>query len=320
MGRFVEGDLRPRTVQEGWDPGLANGGPETARKRPGSHRCSSWPWVASRNMTSSGLPPLTVAAKALLEPRLLADVELRPVVDPTRYGIQMSDALDHAHGTSDPAYAPAIMPRQLAGVSPSEAFDTDWLPEGHHWDLHIEHAPLESAGPFTGGGEGFVWHTTESDRDKVDLMWQVLRDKRAAPQVLIGMRPVLQHPVVKQCIPFSLAGRALAHPAGTPETNRANKTQVEVCGFTANVPDWGDWWYKALANLFVLISHRRNIPNESPQDFSHPRRMGGQEWVRSAGHIDHGMAPGNDHTDIYRLAEGKLMRFIDACPTAGYPL
>src|SRR4051812_39156353 len=96
-----------------------------------------------------------------------------------------------------------------------------WLPEGHHWDLHIEHAQLPDAGAFTSGAPKLIWHTTESPWESVDAMWGVLRDKDAAPHIVIGARKGLDHPVAIQCIPFNRAGRALAHPGGTPETNRA---------------------------------------------------------------------------------------------------
>jgi hypothetical protein len=39
--------------------------------------------------------------------------------------------------------------------------DKNWLPEGHHWGLRIEHRRLPDAGPFTGGGHKLIWHTTE---------------------------------------------------------------------------------------------------------------------------------------------------------------
>jgi hypothetical protein len=47
--------------------------------------------------------------------------------------------------------------------------DSLWLPEGAHWDLNIEHHPLQGGtGPMTGGGAKMVLHTTESPREWID--------------------------------------------------------------------------------------------------------------------------------------------------------
>jgi hypothetical protein len=150
-------------------------------------------------------------------------------------------------------------------------------------------------------------------------MWQVLRDKHAAPHFIIGGRAGLDHPVVIQTVPLNRAARALAHPSG-PETNRACAVQVEICGFAAEAHNWTEARYKAFANLFVLITHRFKIDNAAPQDFSQTRRMGGQEWVDAKGHVDHAMCPVNDHTDVGRFREGLLMKLIKNCPEGGYEL
>lgn len=254
------------------------------------------------------------------KPCLLTELDPQPKVPADRYGKALARAVEHADGTEDPVYAADPAPRQLQGTPQHKAaVDELWLPEGHHWDLHIEHRPLESAGPFTGGANGLCWHTTESEWDQVDLMWQVLRDKRAAPQLLIGGRPGLLHPVVIQMQPFNRAGRALAHPSG-PETNRADKIQVEVCGRTSEAVDWSLNRYEALANLFVLVTHRFPIVNRARQDFSDPRRFGGQEWVDAGGHMDHAQCPGNTHTDVSRMREGRLIQLVDDIPAGGYDL
>jgi len=197
--------------------------------------------------------------------------------------------------------------------------DELWLPEGHHWDLHIEHKPLPDAGPFTGGGWKLVWHTTESSWMAVDAMWNVLRDKDAAPHFIIGGRQGREHPVVIQCIALNRAARALAHPSG-PETNRANAIQVEICGRAAQSHLWSDGDYETLANLSELIMHRVDIPNNAPRDFSNPRRYTGAGWVQAKGHVGHSMCPGNDHWDPGRFREGTLVNLIDKVPDGGYPL
>lgn len=199
--------------------------------------------------------------------------------------------------------------------------DKLWLPEGHHWDLHIEHEPLEDAGPFTGGGWKLVLHTTESRYDQLDAMVDVLRVKRAAPHFVIGSREGRQHPTVVQCVALDRAGRALANDAGDGfQTNRANAIQIEICGYASESHLWAISRYEAIANLVALIQHRVEIPNVAPQDFSNPRRMGDQEFVAASGYVGHSMAPDNDHTDPGRFREGRLVQMVGDMPDGGYGL
>jgi len=130
-----------------------------------------------------------------------------------------------------------------------------WLPEGRHWGLNIEHRELPNAGEFTGGGHKLVWHTTEGGG--IDNMWRVLRDKNAAPHFCID--PGGGDAPVYQCIPLNRAARALEHPAGTPETNRANAIQVEIIGFAKDAKDWGHVIYRDLGALAALIDLKDQI-------------------------------------------------------------
>jgi hypothetical protein len=150
-----------------------------------------------------------------------------------------------------------------------EPGNSRWLPEGHstRWDLHIYQRQLEDAGDFTAGQPKMILHTCECRFDQVDSMLAVLRDKRAAPTVLYGLRPGVKHPIVFQCVPFDQAARALAHPPGTPETNRAHCTQIEICGYARDSWDWPEDYYKGLANLCVLIEHRTDIIRKNYHDF-----------------------------------------------------
>lgn len=181
--------------------------------------------------------------------------------------------------------------------------DELWLPEGHHWDLHIEHTPLTGAGAFTGGGWKFVWHTTESDWDSTDAIRDLFvnRDNTGAgsePHFLIGAGiGAKRHPSVVQFLPLNRAARTLKHPSGTPETNRANSIQVEVCGRAAEAGKWPDSYYKAIANLVVLINHRRPISPTIPRAFDNDKRFTSGGFVTVRGHVGHKHVPFNDHTD-----------------------
>ena len=196
-----------------------------------------------------------------------------------------------------------------------------WLPEGHHWDLHIEHDRQEDAGAFTGGGWKLCWHTTESSWNSVDAMCDVLRSKRAAPHFVIGGRPGVEHPVVVQLLPLDRAGRALANDSSDGfQTNRANVIQVEICGRTSEIPGWPDLMYKRLANLTELVMHRVDIPNSAPRDFSNPVRMSDSEWVAAKGYVGHCHAPDNDHVDPSRFREGFLIDLVRSIRDGGYDL
>lgn len=196
-----------------------------------------------------------------------------------------------------------------------------WLPEGHHWDLHIEHTPLTGAGAFTGGGWKFCWHTTESDWDSVDAIRNlfVTRDKTgqgSEPHFIIGAGiGAKRHPSVVQLLPLNRAARTLKHPSGTPETNRANCIQVEVCGRAAESGNWPDSHYKALANLVVLVTHRRPIAPYVPREFASTKRFTSGGFVISRGHVGHQHVPFNDHTDPgVGFKASRLMELLGNAP------
>lgn len=178
--------------------------------------------------------------------------------------------------------------------------DKLWLPKGRHWGLVIEHQRLEDAGPFSGGtGNRLVWHTTEGYG--IDLMYRVLRDKRAAPHFLID--PSAGDSRVIQMIALNQAGRALQNDSGDfHNTNRAgdHTIQVEIVDFARNAPLWEDHFYRDLAALTCLINHRVNIPLHAVP-FQTPTRMSDTEFERFAGHCGHVHVPDNDHWDPGKL-------------------
>lgn len=201
-----------------------------------------------------------------------------------------------------------------------------WLPEGVHYDLHIERRPLESAGSFTGGGNKWVWHTTESDWFSVDAMFGVLRDKRAAPHFVIGGRRGLKLPVVIQMLPFDEAGRALANDADPFATNRANAIQTEICARASLVgKQLTEWHYKALANLVrqtnERAAHSHDVPRKLARSFADTRRFSDREFVAVSGHLGHMHVPDNDHVDPGTGFRGShLIHLLEQFPRGGYNL
>lgn len=182
---------------------------------------------------------------------------------------------------------------------------SEWLPEGEldSWGLEVlRKQPSGGAGDFAGGGLKTVWHTTEGGN-----MAGLVRDLRARGAEPHGILDPLNGRFT-QLLPFDQAARALKHPSG-PETNRANCVQIELIGFAAvdtarragaslqrAVPNWGADEYRRIAALALLIEHRHATPRHA-RSFSHPKRMGGQEFVDFAGHCGHVHVPGNDHVD-----------------------
>jgi hypothetical protein len=184
--------------------------------------------------------------------------------------------------------------------------DPNWLPEGRHWGLKIEHRELPNAGDFTGGGHKLVWHTTEGGG--IDAMWRVLRDKNAAPHFLID--PGGGDAPVYQCIPLNKAGRALEHPSGTPATNTANAIQVEIVGFAKDAGGWGHVIYRDLGALAALIDHRFNI-RRGYRPFTVPaKKITERGFPMATGHMGHCHVPNNSHWDPGKMNGAALMRAI----------
>jgi hypothetical protein len=172
------------------------------------------------------------------------------------------------------------------------SMDTLWLPEGDHWNLHIEHHRLTGAGAFNGGGWKLTWHTTESKQNSFEAIRDLFIQRDAngvgsEPHFLIGFEGKRKHPNVCQFLPLNRAARTLQHPSGTPETNRCNNIQIEVCGNAAESGEWPENYYKALANLVVLIEHRRPIVRRVARAFDVDKRFTGGQFVLQRGHLGH---------------------------------
>jgi hypothetical protein len=120
---------------------------------------------------------------------------------------------------------------------------------------------------------------------------------------------------VSQHIPLNLAARALEHPAGTPETNRANVTQIEHVGFTddayrakvgadpsLHVSRWPAARWAAIASLCREIEAVTGCPPTTGIGLNlwrnpHGWRQDAHSFVGYKGHTAHVFAPNNRHTD-----------------------
>ena len=203
--------------------------------------------------------------------------------------------------------------------------NASWLPEGLRKNLHVEHAPSEGAGAFTGGGWKLDWHTTESNWDSVDAMRNVLQSKRAAPHFVIGGRAGTKLPVVIQMVGIDQAARALGNFADGFDTNRANCIQVEICWRAGASKDLKEWHYKALANLTRLINEalpkEREIPRRLARKFSNDARFTDAAFVKAEGHLGHKHTPDNDHWDPGPDFRGQfLLNLLCRMPAGGFDL
>ena|SRR5436309_1196473 len=180
-----------------------------------------------------------------------------------------------------------------------------YLPIGTHRELKISRKITET-GPFTGGGWKLIWHTTEGNG--LATMVKVLQQKKAEPHF------VIDHELgrVVQLVRLDEYARALMHPPGTPETNRANCIQIEICGFAKQADNWSEHSYRNLARLALLIKHRVPIPNRATHPFRiNAARLTPNGFVKAAGWLGHEHVPNNDHYDPGALPARHIIRLME---------
>ena len=168
--------------------------------------------------------------------------------------------------------------------------DKLWLPEGHHWGLVIskEPASTRSGTLDTSAGPKLCWHTAEMHG--AEAVARVLRQKGDEVHFVIG--PSAGDSQVIQMLPLNAVGRGLEHPPGTPETNAANAIQVEIADYAKDAHTWPHHYYRDLAALACLITHRVRIPRHAPHPFGlHATRFTGDGWIKASGHVGHEHAP-----------------------------
>jgi hypothetical protein len=162
---------------------------------------------------------------------------------------------------------------------------------------------------MTGGGKKMVLHTTESPVEWIDGAIAQFTAGVGTPHLSIGYRKGTRYPVLAQFLPFDEYAKTLEHPGGTPETNRANAWQIEICGRAAESHDWSDNYYRAISNALLLTQHRVGFPITRPRRFPGTRYTGAG-WIRAQGVVGHCHAPNNSHTDPGRLKGSYLIRLM----------
>jgi hypothetical protein len=176
---------------------------------------------------------------------------------------------------------------------PDDSGVSQWLPTGHHWGLHIvRHDLSHLTGPLIPtAGDKLIWHTTEGSFASAASKFQTGAD---IPHVLISPSTG----AVIQYLPFDCFSKALEHPSGTPETNRAGCRQVEIAGSAAAAATWPTDYYRRLGALAVLIEHRTGIRRANYHTFKiGARRLTPVGFLRAKGHLGHEHVPNNSHWD-----------------------
>jgi N-acetylmuramoyl-L-alanine amidase len=185
---------------------------------------------------------------------------------------------------------------QLASLAP----DSDGFMDG------VERVILEDAGPHVAGRPKLCWHSTEGST--IEGAISAYRAKRSSPHFTIdpSRDRIVQH------ISIFKAGRALEHPAGTPETNRARTIQVEIVGLAAQMQQLGSDELRSLTRLARWIERNAGVPSKCDVEFVRfpsgvPQRLQGQRWLDYSGHHGHMHVPANDHEDPGALAIRELL-------------
>jgi hypothetical protein len=172
----------------------------------------------------------------------------------------------------------------------------------------------DDGGSMLGGPSKLVWHTTEGATAGGAIAAMRERDTWAhlTATYETGTLRVWQH------IPLDRACRALRHPAGTVQTNRAGHycVQVEVVGWASSITALPPAYFAGLARLARTIEQATGIPRRStvrwlpyPESYGADNgvRLSPAAWLDYAGHLGHQHVPGNLHGDPGALPIGAIL-------------
>lgn len=182
--------------------------------------------------------------------------------------------------------------------------------------------PLATKDVFKDAGgflDGFSWrgvlHTTEGNSYAGA---RAAYAKGVAPHFTVsfetGVFKVWQH------IPLNKAARALAHTAGTVETNRARCIQIEVVAHAGTAGTLQREYLNGLGRLMRWIESQTGIARKAPRFLSDkdgivlardtsPIRLSPADWITFSGWCGHQHVPGNDHWDPGAIDIDYLLKF-----------
>lgn len=191
---------------------------------------------------------------------------------------------------------------------------TDWLPEAERIGC------TKAGGSYDGTPYCFVVHTTEGDPGTVDGCRNMAESHGSPPQLWA-------HPGLRwfaQGIPLSRSAYALAHPSGTPETNKAGAIQVEVFGFAADTPGWPGEWLDWLGSTVLGSVLRAGWPIDTNQvapttgndgyGANGAVRFSPEVWATFPGVCCHSNVAYNDHWDAGDIDLNRIARAATGGP------
>lgn len=171
--------------------------------------------------------------------------------------------------------------------------------------------PVATKDEFANSGgflEGFAWrgvlHTTEGS--SYAGARSVYAKSRVAPHFTVsfesGVFKVWQH------IPLNKSARALAHPAGTVETNRARCIQIEIVASAATSGTLQREYLNGIGKLMRWCETNTGIERRALKFYSDkegivlardtsPVRLSTPDWTKFSGWCGHQHVPFNSHWD-----------------------
>ena len=180
--------------------------------------------------------------------------------------------------------------------------------------------PANSAikgGSFTDEPPRFTLHTTEGF--SADPLYQASVHPYP-PHLWVTFPSHPFRPRMRiQIIDLDRSASALAHPAGTPETNRASARQVEIEGFAANMLHATDEDLDWLAHEVIgPCCEATGVPVGTYLD-STTGRLTWAAWAAFSGLHGHMHVPGNDHVDPGHLNITRLSQLLTGTAPAPEP-
>jgi Mannosyl-glycoprotein endo-beta-N-acetylglucosaminidase/N-acetylmuramoyl-L-alanine amidase len=167
-----------------------------------------------------------------------------------------------------------------------------------------------TAGSYVAGPFRIVHHTTEGST--AEGAFATYQERHDIPHFTVDDQTIYQH------IDTETAATALAHPAGTVETNRLSAIQFELVGFAGKPKNPAS--LRNVGRLCRWIEKTHNVPTVWPNGYPDPPVDGGDpghhnrnqaNWKSKGGHYGHCHVPVNVHWDpAYTADEVELIMSI----------
>lgn len=176
--------------------------------------------------------------------------------------------------------------------------------------------PMTDGGSFVDAAWRQVVHTTEGGPDYRPATASYFGHQfwpHATVARIAGAARIAQH------LPITRAARALEHPRGTPETNRARAVQVEVGWWAGRIGDLPDDIAGALADWLTWVAGETGAPLAGPvfvgegagytlASVDARQRMSARDWLAFSGVCGHQHVPNNRHWDPGALDLRRVIR------------